>query len=163
MRALVIPLLFISLFSQAQKDAYDFWIGEWELSWTDKENNTVKGYNKIERVLSGQIIQENFSTLEKIDSLRFVGKSWTAYNPVSKTWKQTWVDNSGAYLDFTGFIEGDKKGFKRSFLNPKGKKIYQRMIFFRIEDDSFIWEWQNSKDEKDWKLLWKIHYRKIQN
>ncbi len=30
---------------------FDFWIGEWELSWTDKEGQPVTGKNSISAIL----------------------------------------------------------------------------------------------------------------
>ena len=154
----LILLFAFSYKSYSQSSAFDFWIGDWNLTWTDQNDQIVKGSNTIEQVLNEKVIQENFTSLEEDLSKRFIGKSWTVYNPVKNEWKQTWVDNSGSYLDFTGFINENLKGFQRSFINPKGKKIYQRMIFHDIKEDSFTWDWQNSSDGENWNLQWRINY-----
>lgn len=154
--------LLISLSSFSQSTNYDFWLGEWELSWEDQNKEIQKGSNVITKVLNDKVIQENFTSLEEDPESRFIGKSWTVYNPNTKEWKQTWVDNNGSYLDFKGFIDEDKKGFSRTVTTPKGKTIHQRMVFYDITEDSFTWDWQNSQDGENWNLQWRINYtRKV--
>ncbi len=155
-----ILLLSISICSFAQTDAYDFWIGDWELTWQGPNKELKKGENKIERILNNKVIQENFTALEGDDSSRFKGKSWSVYKPNTNQWKQTWVDNSGAYLDFEGFTEDSLIGFKRSFTDKNGIERHQRMIFYDIKEDSFLWDWQSSTDSKNWTLLWRINYQR---
>lgn len=159
MKYLIITLL-LSCFlnANAQENAFDFWIGNWDLTWTDAEGNIKKGINTIERTMSDKVIQENFSTLDEKPENRYIGKSWSVYNPNSKIWNQTWVDNGGGYLDFEGEIEESKKIFKRSFLAKNGNRVYQRMVFFDINEDSFSWKWESSTDQENWKVNWEINY-----
>jgi hypothetical protein len=35
---------------------FDFWLGEWDCTWAEDG----KGSNRVERILDGKIIQENF-------------------------------------------------------------------------------------------------------
>jgi hypothetical protein len=92
-----------------------------------------------------------------------VGKSFSVYNPRKNLWQQTWVDNYGSYLVFTGGYEEDKMTLVREVVNPEGKKIMQRMIFYNIDENSFDWNWEKSTDEgKSWELSWKIHYTRIE-
>lgn len=118
------------------------------------------GINKIERVLSDKVIKENFeATGGKLNG--YIGKSWSVYDARTGEWKQTWVDNRGGYLDFTGGKDGDKRYFHREAMGPDGESIRQRMIFYAITENSFIWDWEMSKDEgKSWQLQWRIHYEK---
>lgn len=39
------------------ENQFDFWLGEWDVTWGEEG----KGTNRIERILDGKIIQENFS------------------------------------------------------------------------------------------------------
>lgn len=139
---------------------YDFWLGEWELTWENKDGETYHGTNTIRRVMDGKVIEENFMALEgKLEG--YEGKSWSVYNPRSDEWKQTWVDNQGAYLDFTGSKDGDSPVFQRSGVDPERKEILSRMIFYNIADDSLDWDWQQSKDKGEtWDTLWHIHYNR---
>ena len=83
----------------------------------------------------------------------------SVYVPRLKKWKQTWVDNSGGYLDFTGEFETGKMILSRDFFNKDGKKISQRMVYYNINKESFDWNWERSMDDgKTWKVMWKIHY-----
>ena len=52
-------LLNASVFGQIEnehlaKSAFDFWVGEWEVSWYTKDSSFVKGTNKIVKILTGE-------------------------------------------------------------------------------------------------------------
>jgi len=140
---------------------FDFWVGNWELTW---ESNGVigKGTNTIERTLNGKVLQENFTATEGAMK-GYVGKSWSVYNKNTNTWHQTWVDNQGAYLDFTGKRNGNRLYFQRSATNPKTDlTTWQRMTFYNIEADRFTWDWEKSTDNGEtWELAWRINYVRI--
>ena len=62
-----ILLLFSTAFSQqsAKQDSslFDFWVGEWNLTWKDPDGSTATGTNIITKILDGTVIQENFTGL----------------------------------------------------------------------------------------------------
>lgn len=149
-----------SLGNLEKSEYFDFWIGEWELTWEAPDGSMEKGKNKIERILNGKVIKENFeATSGRMKG--FIGKSYSVYNPETEEWKQTWVDNNGAYLDFTGKFDGDKRIFIREVENSEGNTFMQRMIFYDIKPNSLKWNWERSTDGgKNWKLLWKIAYQR---
>jgi hypothetical protein len=139
--------------SAPEASQFDFWVGEWDLTW----NDTITGTNVITKELDGCVIHENFSA----PSNSFKGKSYSVYNPKQGVWKQTWVDNQGSYLDFTGGLEGDKMILKRSFVGPMENTVIQRMVYFNISQDSLDWSWESSQDDgKTWKQNWLIHYKR---
>ncbi len=144
-----------------EPDAYfDFWVGDWELTWVDANGDTARGTNKIERILDGKVLKENFEALSG-DYGGFKGKSYSVYNPRTGTWKQTWVDNQGGYLDFTGKFEGNIRIFERKGINSEGQEILQRMVFYDITEDSLKWDWEISEDNgSNWQLRWRIFYKK---
>ena len=154
----------ISLFAQStnQKPCaspaakqFDFWIGEWDLTWIDKNGQTQTGENIISKILNGCVIEENFT------GGNFIGKSVSVYNTNKKQWQQTWVDNSGGYLDFTGSFENNQMILSRQFTNKDGKVIKQRMVFYNIFKNELDWNWEKSTDSgKTWQLEWKIHYKR---
>ena len=167
--SLLILLLALNFASKAQslstndlapQNYYDFWVGTWELMWEDPDGSTAKGVNVIEKVLNDEVIKENFEGLTGHNK-GYVGKSWSVYNPNTKEWKQTWVDNTGGYLEFTGAIEGDKRIFKREAINRQENKVFQRMVFYDITKNSFTWDWESSLDEGEtWTLQWRIYYKR---
>jgi hypothetical protein len=159
-------ILITPLFSQSAledippAEYFDFWIGEWNLTWMDPDSSTGTGFNTIERVLNGAVIKENFEGLTGA-SYGYIGKSYSVYQPASGEWKQTWVDNTGDYLDFTGEFADNKRMFTRFGTDQDGNVILQRMIFYDIHPDSFTWDWVVSRDNGDsWSLNWRIQYQR---
>ena len=72
-----------------QEEYFDFWIGEWDLTWDDGDGTIGTGKNTITRVLGEKVIQENFEGLTGKNK-GFIGKSWSVYNPQLQKWRQTW-------------------------------------------------------------------------
>lgn len=146
-----------------QLGLFDFWVGEWNLTWETLDGSTGHGNNRVQKILDGTVIYENFEATDAGKMTGYKGKSFTVYNPQSGTWKQTWVDNERAYLEFTGHIEGDKRIFRRSFKNNSGDRIIQRMVFYDIKQNSFTWDWERSSDGGNhWELMWRIHYKRAE-
>jgi hypothetical protein len=133
---------------------FDFWVGEWDLSWSD----TLKGSNSIKKEMNAKVIHENFND----PNTGFYGQSWSVYNPKMKVWQQTWVDNQGGYIVLNGNYENNKMILSTEEKTlASGKKVINRMIFYNITKESFDWNWENSEDGGlNWKLNWKIHYKR---
>lgn len=133
-------------------DQFDFWLGEWELTWGDDG----RGTNRIERILDGAAIQENF---EGGDPL-LKGMSVSVFSREDDRWHQTWVDTSGSYLDFAGDFADGRMILLRDGI-VQGQRVQQRMVWFDIAENTLEWNWERSDDEgKNWKVLWNIHYRR---
>ncbi len=66
----------------------DFWLGDWEVF--DFATKVRDGHNRIERVLKGAAIVENWA-----DANGSEGKSWFYYYRPEKRWKQIWVTDGG--------------------------------------------------------------------
>src|SRR5688572_8231363 len=136
---------------------FDFWLGDWNLTWVDAEGQVNRGTNRIVKILDGKVIQENFSD----EKGSFKGMSLSVFNPTSKTWHQAWTDNQGGYFDFVGQVEGDRRIFKTQLRERNGEKIIQRMVFYNINANSLIWDWELSRDGgASWQLQWRINYSK---
>ena len=130
-----------------------FWVGDWDASWPgDKGKPEQHGHNRIERTLDGCVYQEHFTGAEG-----FAGTSVSTFSP-RQGWRQTWVDNQAAYLDFSGGKQGDTFVFWRDATKPDGTKVKQRMVFKNITKNAFDWSWESSTDGKTWKVEWPIHY-----
>jgi len=129
---------------------FDFWLGEWDVTWGEG----VHGTNRVESILDGAVIQENFNG----DGL--IGISVSVFSREDSRWHQTWVDNSGSYLDFVGeFVDG-KMILSRNGI-AEGKPIQQRMVWFDISANQFRWNWERSDDDgATWRALWEIQYQR---
>ena len=142
--------------SYPEAKQFDFWVGTWKAEWTGKDGIQKEGTNTIKKILGGCVVEENF---DGNPGTPLIGISLSVYVHRLKKWKQTWVDNSGGYLDFVGEFEKDKMVLSRSFIDKEGKSISQRMVYYNINKKSFDWNWERSMDEgKTWNVMWKIHY-----
>lgn len=128
---------------------FNFWLGEWDVYWADKQ-----GVNRIESILDGAVIQENF------DGDGLIGTSVSVFSKEDSRWHQTWVDNSGSYLDFVGEFTDGKMILSRDGI-VEGKAVKQRMVWYEITKEAFLWNWERSDDEGvTWRELWKIEYKR---
>jgi hypothetical protein len=136
----------------------DFWVGEWDLTWPGASGGeTGHGTNSIKRIMDGCVVQENFSGLA--DHLR--GTSVSTFDATAHKWKQTWVDNEGGYLDFTGEFKDGQMILWREATGPEGAKFLQRMVWKNISANEFDWSWEASQDNgKTWQVKWPIHYKR---
>jgi len=131
----------------------DFWVGEWDLTYGDGG----KGTNRITKILDGCAILEEFTGAPGV---KLNGRSFSAFDVATRRWKQAWVDDSGAYLDFTGSREDGRMVFAREATRGE-KKFLQRMVFADVTPQSLLWTWQRSDDGKEWKTLWEIRYKRV--
>lgn len=164
---LLLPLIVFQTMTTAQNGSspvpdscqMDFWIGDWNLDWKDAAGKTQTGFNNVEKIMDGYVVRENFTTGDNT----FKGTSLSLFNKNLGKWQQTWVDNSGAYLDFTGEFKDGKMILSREAKRNTGDIIHARMVFYNITKDEFDWNWEKSTDNgSTWTLMWHIHYlRKI--
>lgn len=163
----ILLCVFLSTKSYAQSGdnahAFDFWVGEWELSWEHDDGSKGAGTNLIEKTLDGVVIQENFRALTGAYS-GMKGTSISVYNPQTQVWKQAWADNQGGYFDFTGITKNGQRIFQTDErILSDGRKIIQRMRFYDIEEESLTWDWESSFDGgESWALTWRIFYQRVE-
>jgi hypothetical protein len=137
---------------------FDFWVGDWDLTWPGQNGQPEQhGHNRIERELGDCVIHEHFSDEA---TPAFQGTSLSTFTPQLGKWQQTWVDNQGAYMDFTGDFKEGQMVLSRA-ITQKGKPVMQRMVFKNIKPDSLDWSWERSDDDgATWKVVWPVHYQR---
>lgn len=132
-------------------DAFDFWLGEWDCTFEGG-----RAVNRLTREHEGNVIVERFTLIEPRE---WHGTSVSVYDATGERWRQTWVDDDGAYWAFVGTtIDGDP-----SFATPEPvdqPARFKRMVFSDIADDSFRWRWESSEDGDDWTVNWALDYRR---
>ena len=137
----------------AELRQFDFWLGDWDLTWGDNG----RGTNRITAVLDHRVIQEQF---DGTPATPLRGLSVSTYNTALGKWQQTWVDNSGSYLDFVGEFTDGKMILSREAV-LQGKPILQRMVWCNISQQSLDWNWERSEDGGEtWQVMWQIHYQR---
>ncbi|MBD3169517.1 MAG: DUF1579 domain-containing protein [candidate division Zixibacteria bacterium] len=143
---------------------FDFWVGEWEMQSSrlikaaGKEIwQTSKASNTITKELGSCVIMERFNGHPAVD---FKGISVSVYDPAEGLWRQTWVDDWGGYMLFTGGMDGDKMILSRE-VEVDGQTVHQRMIFENIKENSFDWRWEKSFDGgENYKPFWLLKYKR---
>ena len=132
-------------------DAFDFWLGRWEVTWGDG----ARGTNEITKVLDDSVVLERFDGRPGTD---LVGMSVSVYDAQDDLWRQTWVDSQSGYLRFEGNahdgvmeLRGEHRGEAR------------RMVWRELEERSLTWLWQRSADGgSSWETLWELAYSRLE-
>ncbi|HEX6703600.1 MAG TPA: hypothetical protein VF169_02470 [Albitalea sp.] len=138
-------------------DLFDFWIGDWDVSWTNADGSTGRGRNRIAKVLDGNVIEENFDETPDGKSPPLKGRSLSVLHKASGTWRQAWTDNQGGYFSFTAQVDGDKRIFITDVVDQKA----QRMVFHSIRKNALSWDWESTKDGgTTWTRQWRIDYQR---
>jgi hypothetical protein len=142
--------------SSPEARQFDFWVGEWIGTWKSPNGAIGQGTNRIESILGGCVIHENF---QSDGPQPLIGRSYSVWSPRLKKWQQTWVDSSGSYLDLNGGFADGKMVLLRDGILGNGKPGRQRMTFSNIRKDRFDWDWDTSEDGgQTWTSRWHIDY-----
>lgn len=132
---------------------FDFWLGDWTVRWGEDASGT----NRVTSELGDCVIVENFNGLP---GTPLIGMSVSTYNRQIAQWQQTWVDNQGGYLDFTGGWQGDRMILQRQ-ATREGVDFLQRMVWYDIQEDQLQWHWERSDDDgATWQVLWHLQYER---
>ena len=131
---------------------FDFWLGTWRGTWA-RDGAPGEATNYVTSEYGGHVIHERFT------SQGFNGMSVSVFDEPEGVWKQTWVDDAGSYLDFTGGWDGDAMILEREAIDDDGL-FRQRMVWHNIRPDGFEWLWQRSTDGDNWTTRWRIDYKR---
>ena len=138
----------------AESRQFDFWIGEWELERSDGARARVR----VTSTHDGCVIQEDF---DASPAMPLTGRSLASWDPQTRGWKQTWVDNFGSFFTFTGGFENGRMTLTAPYVNA-GKASLHRRVWSSITSDSFEWDWVTSDDDgKTWRPAWKFTGRRV--
>src|SRR5579872_5707933 len=86
--------------TSAEYRQFDFWVGSWDVYPTG--GSQLVAHSLIESVYNGCGVRENWMPLKVENS----GGSLNIYVLAEKVWRQTWIDSSGARVDFKGGLIG---------------------------------------------------------
>jgi hypothetical protein len=120
---------------------FDFWAGRWEVRSADGK---VAGTNRIEPVLRGCALQENWTGRSGM-----VGTSLNAYDPLDGKWHQTWVDSDGLRLELAGEYTQGKMTLAGEGPLPDtpGSRARHRITWSRLPEGGRVRQlWEVSKD-----------------
>jgi tetratricopeptide (TPR) repeat protein len=115
--------------SDANFRRFDFWVGDWDVQQTGVPRAPVGAQSRVERILDGCVILENWSPGAGGPS----GKSFNTYNRVTKKWEQYWVDATGRITHYFGEFREDGNLYYEADQFGSGNKV--RMTFFNQGPD----------------------------
>ena len=117
---------------------FDFWLGEWDLASVDGKKSAE---DKVVSILGGCAIQENWTGVKSGQGL-----SLSAYDPATKHWHQTLMDDSGAVLKLEGEFADGKMILvgQRPSQKEKGVTITHRIAWNLMPDHRVHQFWEAS-------------------
>jgi hypothetical protein len=139
-------------------DLFDFWLGDWSLSWRHPDGTTGTGRNRITKILDGTVIQEDFETLTDPTPPLLKGRSLSVLS--NGVWRQSWADNQGGFFAFSAQVDGERRLFVTEPRTLRdGRVLVQRMVFHAITASSLTWDWERSDDAgRTWVREWRVQY-----
>jgi hypothetical protein len=142
-------------------DLFDFWLGDWSVTWKNADGSVGKARNQVSRVLGGQVIEEQFEEDPADPAPLLRGRSLSVFQKATGTWRQAWADNQGGFFSLTARVDGDKRIFATELTVDGAQVKGRRMIFHGITHDAFTWDWEGTTDGgKTWTLLWQLDYKR---
>ena len=167
---ILIPFLLLALTMQTTfaasaptpqpADMFDFWVGEWQVSWKNSDGSVGRARNHVGRILDGAVIEERFEQDPADPPPLLSGRSLSVRDKAG-LWHQAWADNQGGFFALTASADGDRRLFSTALV-PAGDQVKgQRMVFHHITRDAFTWDWEGTTDGgRTWKLLWQLDYKR---
>ncbi len=99
--------------SAALHHQFDFWIGD----WTVTEHGKPAGTNRIEQLLDGCALFENW-----VGARGGRGHSLSFYDRGRGQWQQTWIDGSGGSLNLAGQLTAGHMVLSGKSIDRKSNK-----------------------------------------
>ena len=132
---------------------FDFWLGEWTVSW-----DGGRGRNVITKSHGGRVVEERF---DGRPGTELQGMSVNVFDPHRDRWLQTWVDDAGNYFALEGGMEHGELVLLCDRHNNEQREALYRMRFFDIQANSLAWTWEKSLDGGDsFEVLWRLDYER---
>ena len=126
--------------------AFDFWIGEWEV--TTPKRKDWKARSKITLGYGGCMIHEDYTSPQG-----YSGNSINFFDAKRQVWHQTWMDNQGAAL----FLEGEWSKGGMSLTDG-----INRITWSSLDDGRVRQLWETTADEgKTWKVAFDGYYKRV--
>lgn len=133
---------------------FDFWVGDWEAFTGDK----LAGTNRIVILQDSCVIQENWISANG----NYTGTSYNFFDPQTKKWHQTWIDNQGGNLLLSGAMEGKSMVMYSGKMKDKeGNDHVNRITCTPTSEGGVRQLWEISSDDgKTWKAVFDGLYRR---
>jgi hypothetical protein len=150
--------------SSPEHRQFDFWHGDWDVTVRarkapDGQWAMAAGTQHIESILGGCATAEHFTA--EGPGQPWAGASYSSWQPKLGKWRQTWVDDGGGYLAFTGGMEDGAMTLYGEPREKDGVESQMRMRFLEVRPESLHWKWERTTDDgATWDSMMEIDYRR---
>lgn len=136
----------------AEYRQFDFWVGDWIVE--DSSGNQM-GTNRIERVLDGCALQENWN-----EGRPGEGKSFNIWDRQTGKWHQTWVATGGNLLQLDGEFTNGAMVLRGERVTPRGH-VWNRITWRPLAGGIVQQLWEVSTDSgRTWQASFDGRYRR---
>jgi hypothetical protein len=144
--------------SVPERHRFDFWIGEWDVTTSPKQDGAKGGSSVIQSVSGGCALLENWTSIKGGQ-----GKSLNAYNPLVHEWQQYWIGQDGNVTEFrTSRFDGTSLSFLTD--NGPGPNLIGRLTFTPSGSDLVRQHYESSGDSgKTWTTVYDLYYHRKSN
>lgn len=132
--------------------AFDFWVGEWRVTWKTLQGKPAEGRSSIQRVVGGCALAEHWQGRDGSE-----GRSLTFFDPATKRWHQTWVDATAQPLMFEGDFEGKSLVLTARVGHGGGFETYHRITWTPLPG-GVRQHWEQSPDGTAWETVFDGRY-----
>ncbi len=132
---------------------FDFWLGVWDLVGADGKKTAE---DKVVQVLGGCALQETWTGVKSGQGL-----SLSAYDPATRHWHQTLMDDSGSVLKLEGEFADGKMILvgQRPSQKEKGVTITHRIAWNTLPDHRVKQYWEASTNGgRTWRPVFEGYY-----
>jgi hypothetical protein len=141
--------------SQPRSSQFDFWVGAWDVTPSEGQADAGKviASSREEKIAGGCALLESYE-----EPGGYSGKSVNFVDPISKRWRQLWVDGAGNTSEFEGDFRDGAMRFEGESHVASGKRILRKLTFTPLPDGSVRQRSEASLDGKTWKVNYDYTY-----
>ena len=136
----------------ADHRAFDFWIGDWDVTNAANKNHT---HNVITGEYDGCVVHEHYTGPKG-----YTGESLNVFDATRKVWHQTWVDSQGGLLTLEGGLRDGKMVLEGVTVDKDGHAAKQRITWTPNADGSVRQLWESANPDGSWAVSFDGLYRK---
>lgn len=135
----------------AAHGAFDFWIGEWDVS-PNGQDKVLVAHSKIEKLYGGCAVRENWMPLKGGD-----GGSLNSVDPKTGRWHQIWIGSQPGRVEFEGGFASGRMVLTGYWLgvNGPGRDGLIRMSYTPIDRNTVR---QHGEISTDQGLTWSDNF-----
>ena len=143
----------------AHKAEFDYLLGDWEFTGTNRQYGKVHGYWSAVRLGEGQILDEYRVVGESCETY-YVTSTLRNYNGALDRWELVGADAGGGLQDVgTGNRQGDEMRIEQTFGVARGTPSRWRIRYHHIGSDRFSWAADRSLDGGK---TWDTNYQQLE-